>query len=173
MTIPKGNELLQEGDIITIKAGMSVSAQVPEMFIYANRRDSKALTTTTVKVGSVLDNGNGETFNTKKFAGSYVVEKTTFDGGGTGHGPGDVYPDGHHVVATKLKKDNEYSATGTKVEFYQTGAFNCMIEPKDIQAEGKMQKSWVVVPTKDLKSKIGAIRQESETPEVGKKLTKK
>lgn len=171
MTDPKDNLLLEEGDIITIKTGMSISVQVPEMFVYSNRRDSKALTTTTVKVGSILDNGNGETFNTKKFAGNYLVEKTTFEGGGQAHN--DTFPDGHHVVATKLKKDNEYSATGTKIEFYQTGFFNCMIKPDDIQAEGKMQKSWVVVPTKDLKSKIGSMREDSDKPVVVKKMTNK
>lgn len=155
----KEENFLQEGDVITIKAGMNVSTQVPEMFVYSNRRDSKKLTTTTVKVGEVLDNGNGETFNTKKFAGSYVVEKTEFTGGGTGHGPGDVYPDGHHVTATKLKKDNQYSATGIQVQFYQSGAFNCMVLPSEIQPEGQMQKSWTVVEKKDLKSKIGALRE--------------
>ena len=29
--------------------------------------------------------------------GRYVVVKTAFEGGGTGHGPDDAYPDGHHV----------------------------------------------------------------------------
>lgn len=169
----KEGKLLQEDDIITIYPGMDLSVQIPEKFVYSNRRDSDTLIKSTIKVGGVLSNGKGETFDTKQFLGTYIVNKTTLDGGGAGHGAGDVYPDGHHVFAIKCDPNNEYKPLDTKVEFYQTGAFNCMITPEDIQAEGKMQKTWVVTPTKDLKSKIGTIREDSETPSVGKKMTKK
>ena len=34
----------------------------------------------------------------------YVVIKTSHEGGGTGMGPHDIYPDGHHIYAKKLKE---------------------------------------------------------------------
>ena len=64
----------------------------------------------------------------------YVVTNTAMTGGGTGHGAGDVYPDGHRVTARKiLRKDT----LGDKKEFYQTGAFNGMYEPEKITLHGK------------------------------------
>ena len=59
-------------------------------------------------------------------AGEFVVVKTSFEGGGTGHGPHDIYPDGHRVFCKALK-DGEYDVNGTEVNFYQSGAFTCMI----------------------------------------------
>lgn len=49
-----GRRLLQEGDIITLKAGMKVYAGIPEMFVYANRKFSNQLATTDVTIGTVL-----------------------------------------------------------------------------------------------------------------------
>ena len=54
--------------------------------------------------------------------GTYVVTKTQMTGGGTGHGPHDVYPDGHHVTAMSMEEDNAF------IQFYQTGCFINMIE---------------------------------------------
>lgn len=64
--------------------------------------------------------------------GRYVVYKTTTDGGGTGHGPHDVYPDGYHVFCERL-------ADGVRVDFYQTGCFTAMIE--EIKPVGKAERS--------------------------------
>lgn len=58
--------------------------------------------------------------------GEFIVTKTTFDGGGTGHGPHDVYPDGHHVFCKALK-DGKYNENGVEISFYQSGSFTCMI----------------------------------------------
>ena len=58
--------------------------------------------------------------------GEFVVIKTTFDGGGTGHGRHDVYPDGHHVFCKALK-NGEYDENGIEISFYQSGCFTCMI----------------------------------------------
>jgi hypothetical protein len=69
-------------------------------------------------------------------AGKYVVTKTVRDGGGTGHGPGDVYPDGHHVFCASAD-DGE-----REIDFYQTGCFSAMIE--DINPIGKAKLAWVI-----------------------------
>jgi len=67
----------------------------------------------------------------------FVVEKTAMDGGGTGHGPGDVYPDGWHIYARRLNEDGTYNLKGEVIEFYQRGCFNCMV--KEVKVVGKMK----------------------------------
>jgi hypothetical protein len=80
-----------------------------------------------------VDNQEKETFVLNE--GEFVVIKTTFDGGGSGHN--DTYPDGHHVFCKALK-NGEYDENGVEVEFYQSGSFNCMIE--DITPIRNMKK---------------------------------
>lgn len=123
------NRLLEVGDVFNIRDGMSVSAHVPQHYVYANRKGDFSLTKATVTVDNM------------KFGyiqGTYVVTHTTFDGGGTGHGPHDVYPNGHHVFCERLDD-------GFNVDFYQTGAFNCLVRMEEIILLGKAtQKSvWV------------------------------
>lgn len=67
--------------------------------------------------------------NKEKFTleeGEFVVVKTTYDGGGTGHGSHDVYPDGYRVYCKALK-NGEYDENGIEISFYQSGCFTCMI----------------------------------------------
>jgi len=68
----------------------------------------------------------------------YVVIDTAFDGGGTGHGPHDIFPNGHHVWAKPLKNDLTYDPQARTIDFYQSGCFNGMI-PK-VKVIGKMQR---------------------------------
>jgi hypothetical protein len=75
--------------------------------------------------------------STDFLVGRYVVTKTQETGGGTGHGPHDVYPDGHHITAQNLEHKL------IKVTFYQSGSFTAMIEPHEIQAVGKAKIRWV------------------------------
>ena len=82
------------------------------------------------------------TYDTSSLCGKYVVVKTSFGGGGTGMGPHDVYPDGFEVFARRLNKNGTYNPNGTQVSFYQTGSFSAMIEPEDIQSEGRMKESF-------------------------------
>lgn len=133
-------KFLQIGDVIDLKEGMAVYAEVPEGFIFSNRRDSmKEKTTAKIVLGEVLDNTLGKTLKTNKFLGKYVVEETTYDGGSTGY---DSYPDGWKVKARKLKKDGSYSDKALSISFYQSGCFTAMIEPKDIQTVGKMKRTF-------------------------------
>lgn len=68
------------------------------------------------------------TFSTGQLCGEYVVTQARMDGGGTGHGPGDKYPDGYHVVARKLNKDGKYNPNGKEINFYQSGCFSVVNE---------------------------------------------
>lgn len=74
----------------------------------------------------------------------FVVEAANMQGGGsTGHGPGDVYPDGWHVRARRLDNNGTYDPNGEVIQFYMSGCFTCMVEPKDVQVVGKMQLRFV------------------------------
>jgi hypothetical protein len=106
------SKLLAKGDIIELKEGHCIYAVVQNRFIYSNARKDKRLSRTDITIDNKRWN---------KFKGRYVVLETTFDGGGTGHGPGDIFPDGHHVHCQRLTGYN------TKVDFYQTGCFTAMI----------------------------------------------
>jgi len=68
------------------------------------------------KVGDVL------TF--EGVEGRFVVEDTWYGGGGTGHGPHDVYPDGLHVYCRKLTPSGNFDPDGDKLEFTTSGCFN-------------------------------------------------
>lgn len=81
---------------------------------------------------SVNYNGisNANRVDAKRPGKRYVVEDTRHAGGGTGHGPHDVYPDGWEITARRLKDDGSYDPDGEVVRFYQSGSFNCMDWPK-------------------------------------------
>jgi len=118
--------MLKEGDVIELKAGMKVYADVPEHFVYSNRRGVYTLTHHDIVLGGQFD----------YLCGTYIVYKTAYDGGGTGHGPHDVFPDGHHVFCVKADDDS------VKVDFYQSGRFTAMIE--DIKPCGRATLKWSV-----------------------------
>lgn len=117
--------MLKKGDVIRIKEGHQISARVPEHFVYSNREGSWELTDSIVTVEGPL----------LFLEGTYIVVKTATDGGGTGHGPGDIFPDGHHVFAEKVEEPK------VRIDFYQTGSFINQIE--DIDVIGKAKKEWV------------------------------
>lgn len=71
--------------------------------------------------------------------GKYVVYKTAMEGGGTGHGPNDVYPDGHRVYCESLYNSN------ARISFYQTGSFMNMIKPGEIMPIAKAKRSWIIL----------------------------
>lgn len=118
-------ELLQEGDVIELKAGMGykVYADIPKHFAYSNRKGDFSLTHTEALIDGEL----------AYLAGCYIVSHVAKNGGGTGMGPHDVYPDGHHVYC-------ERTSDGLKVDFYQTGCFTAMIP--SIPVIGKAEKQW-------------------------------
>lgn len=121
----KAPVFLKEGDIIELTLGMSVNATVPEIWLYSNGKANKT-THGSIKISAKT-----------KLAGRYVVFKTAFDGGGTGHGPHDVFPDGHHVYCERLDD------LTVKVDFYQSGCFTSMLP--DLKPVGKARREWVVI----------------------------
>ena len=118
--------MLKEGDVIEIKEGHEVYAAVPKHFVYSNRKGCYDLTHHAITVGGEF----------AYFAGKYIVVKTNSEGGGTGHGPHDVYPDGHRVYCVKADDST------VKVDFYQTGSFTAMI--KDIEPIGRAKLEWTI-----------------------------
>lgn len=128
------SKLLKVGDVIQLKIGHDIYTDVPEHFINSNKRGSFKMTRAGIKIGS----------ETAYFVGRYVVVKIKRDGGGTGHGPGDVYPDGHHVFCEAM--DNPDLPI---IDFYQTGCFTCMItdiEPIATAEQKVIKKEWKVTP---------------------------
>lgn len=106
---------LQVGDIIELKPGHQVYADVPESAVYCNKEGAHDLVHHDVRIGSP-----GHIFS--ELAGLYAVIETAYDGGTSGRWPSpDPYPDGYHVMCQKLDSD-------IRVDFYQTGCFTAMIE---------------------------------------------
>jgi len=88
-------------------------------------------TTRKAKIGDVL----------KINESSYVVERCAMEGGGTGHGSHDVYPDGWHVIARRLSNKNNYDPKGKTIDFYQSGCFT-NLKP-EVEIVGKMKKVFI------------------------------
>lgn len=86
--------------------------------------------------------GVGKKNRTRLANSKWLVVKTEMTGGGTGHGPNDVYPDGHKVTAIRLNDDDSYSENNQTVQFWQTGSFNSMIEIDQIRLLGTMKQTW-------------------------------
>lgn len=67
----------------------------------------------------------------------WLVVKTSVSGGGTAHGPHDVYPDGHRVFCHMFHGFNRESGQPKinetfGLKFYQTGCFIGMLPPEKI-----------------------------------------
>lgn len=119
------NYKLTDGDVIALVAGHKVYANVPKHFVYSNAKGDFSLVKTDVTLGGDFD----------YLIGRYIVTSTSFTGGGTGHGPHDVYPNGHLVKCSSVDGLHE-------VSFYQSGCFTAMIE--DIKPIGKAKVNWVL-----------------------------
>lgn len=67
------------------------------------------------------------------YLGRYVVTNTNMTGGGTAHGPHDVYPDGWQVSARTLDGER-------RIQFYQSGCFTAI--NRNVPVSGKAQCEW-------------------------------
>ena len=56
----------------------------------------------------------------------YLVVETVMTGGGTGHGPHDVFPDGHRITLIQCSAGGDISISpGAHIKrFYQSGCFS-------------------------------------------------
>lgn len=134
------SKLLAEGDVFELEKGDTVYMRLPAHFAYMNAVGVfDEMATTEVTVG---ESHNG--MLTEWMLGEYVVTKTVHDGGGTGHGAHDIYPDGHHVYAERFlgAKEMRSEQPRWKIDFYQTGAFTAMIT-RPIKVIGKAKAFWV------------------------------
>jgi hypothetical protein len=114
---------LKTGDVFRLDKGMKAYVNIPERFIYSNRRHSNTLAETNITVGEMQGPFRAK-YDTSELIGEYVVIKTEHTGGGTGMGPHDVYPDGHLVHARPVQKRTKQKP----ISFYQSGCFNAMNE---------------------------------------------
>lgn len=135
-------KLLSEGDVIELKAGHKVYVELPAHFCYANRIGVfDELATATVTIG---EDHNG--MSTDFLAGRYIVTRAEMEGGGTGHGPHDTYPDGLHITAERTEVKGGVGCDevkpGLRVTFYQTGCFTAMNE--SVPVVGRAKKKWEV-----------------------------
>jgi len=133
----ESNKLLQVGDVLYLGPGASVRTLVPEKIFISNKRNSNKL------IGECIIIGRVYKYKKERFIfypGKFVVIKTVMDGGGTGMGPHDTFPDGHHVFCKKLKND-KYNDNGPELDFYQTGCFHC-VNPH-ITPIGKMKQKFI------------------------------
>lgn len=119
---------LKVGNVVKL-TNETVYASVPEHFLYSNKRGCFD------KARGLVDLKND---NFDYLRGEYVVTSTVMDGGGTGHGPHDVYPDGYHVFLKSIDGEHE-------VDFYQSGCFTAVNENVEVIGEAEISYSWVKV----------------------------
>lgn len=128
-------KFLDVGDVIKADASWEIVNDYPghkgpkdlnQVFNYYSAK-GKSLDAPTIGVASDKRAVKKKSEDAPEFAPEFVVIKTQMTGGGTGHGPHDIYPDGHEVTIRQLKKDGTYDDKGQDYRFYQSGAFNCMI----------------------------------------------
>ena len=117
--------MVQEGDIIQLKNNDPVYTDLPKALLYGNCPCDWTLAHGETIIGRYAPEGR------------YIVTKTAMEGGGTGHGPHDVYPDGHHVFCQHADHPH------IKVDFYQSGCFGCVIQKPEVV--GKAKLAWTAV----------------------------
>ena len=175
-------KFLKEGDVIYLENGMKVYGNIPEKFVYSNKKKSNAVTHHEAVIGKVLTNDTditedveglvkdirhafdfrlgiqitkveakemiGKKVNMPKAStfclqgGEFLVVKSSLEGGGTGMGPHDIYPDGHHVTCKRLNIDGTYNEDGEEISFYQSGSFTSMITKDEIQPIRTLSKKF-------------------------------
>lgn len=80
-------------------------------------------------------------YDESRSSARFVVERAELDGGGTGHGPHDIFPDGWYIKARRLNDDGTYNPNGELIQFYQSGCFTGLIP--EVELVGKMKQIFV------------------------------
>jgi hypothetical protein len=128
---------LTVGDVFEACNGMRVYGMIPKHFAYANRANDPTPAHCELTVGEIKSR-DSHTLDLGYLKGLYVVEHAASKGGGTGHGPHDIYPDGWHIRARKLKADSSYDPHGVEIDFYQSGSFT-VVNPT-VPVVGKLHR---------------------------------
>ena len=126
-------------------------AELPKHFLYDNTKGDWTLAHSSVTITKDL----------AWMAGSYIVMETKKDGGGTGHGPHDVYPDGHHVFCQKYNDQIGNRAKPLKVDFYQTGCFTCMLPDIKPIAQAQFEEKFTLSAA--ARKKVNAVNMSMNT----------
>jgi len=146
---------LRVGDVVDLPVGFKVYAAVT--YDYEKWEDVDSDTKKKVaRVGTtrdVVELGKGLWANysclknprTTAQSGEYVVVRAALEGGGTGMGPHDIYPDGHHLTLRKLHADGSYDPKGERVDFYQGGCFTAQHD-EEIPVVRSMEHRETFVP---------------------------
>lgn len=89
-------------------------------------------------------NSAGDVLKDEKLgSGEWVVVSTVMTGGGTAHGPHDVYPNGHQLTLRKLiEGTDKIDWKAKEKKFYQSG---CFIESAMLR-EPVLTRSLVTTP---------------------------
>jgi hypothetical protein len=101
--------------------------------------------TEAAKTGKILPKSNTVDLgrpDLTRAAAEFVVIDGRMQGGGTGHGPNDIFPDGWHVVAKRLDVDGLWDPEGEEIAFYMTGCFIDMISPEEVRIVRHMEMSF-------------------------------
>ncbi len=95
-----------------------------------------------------IESLKNDAFDETRPGATFVVIRAEAAGGGTGHGPNDVYPDGWEIIAQRLNADGSYDPDGERILFYQTGQLgsHCYTCQADAEVIGKMRKITTWVP---------------------------
>lgn len=80
----------------------------------------------------------GDVIKLPKDSLEYLVIGAGLGGGGTGHGPTDIYPDGWQVTIQKLDEAGSYNPKTKRITFYQSGCFSNKI--LEVEVVGKMKR---------------------------------
>ena len=118
--------MLKVGDVIKLKKGHSVYMKIPYKFIFKDvdekSNEANDIYTRRVQIGEIYKTSK-KTFKTKNLIGEYVATRAEYEGGGAGHGSGDVYSDGYHIICRKLL-NGKWDSEGIELGFYQSGSFS-------------------------------------------------
>lgn len=141
---PNSNKIVEHeitvGDVLTVgerPTAEGIASEILKLTKKYSDFDSVIIDKKLLVAAICLPQHKSDILDTKKYLGEYVVYQTSKEGGGTGHGPNDVYPDGHLVKAIKLN-NGKFDKRGLKISFYQTGSFTAMNEDVPVIRKMKM-----------------------------------
>ena len=129
---------------------ITVGRDTPEYIVTRHLTDDEIeeITIRTKKMPTGKDQWVDEDYGSvdlSRAKAEYVVIKSQMQGGGTGHGPHDVYPDGWYVTAQRLDTGRKWNPDGEIIGFYMTGCFINMIPPERVRVVGKMEVSYTQI----------------------------